>query len=227
MTAIPPAALDELPLFPLPGAILMPGTFISLHVFEPRYRVMMEDCIESHRCLAVVMAKEGGDPDEYERPPIFEIGGVGILRRAAKLPDGRFNIVLEGVARVDVSQEHAPTKPYRRAQARILEDVVPENSVRLHAAAASLRSLIGRVAKKLDSQQAEIIEGLTELNDVSQLADLVAAAALQDPLERQSVLSTIDLVERVELVAGALGAMLLTEEADEPSIGWGIKTGEA
>lgn len=227
MTAIPPAALDELPLFPLPGAILMPGTYISLHVFEPRYRMMMEDCIESHRCLAVVMAKEAGDPDEYERPPIFEIGGVGILRRAAKLPDGRYNIVLEGVARVDVSQEHAPTKPYRRAHARILEDVVPENSTRLHSAVVSLRSLITRVSKQLEPQQAEIMEGLTEIHDASQLTDLVAAAALQDHLERQRVLATIDLVERVELVAGALGAMLLTEEPEQHSFGWGIKTGEA
>jgi hypothetical protein len=221
----PRGALDALPLFPLPGAILMPGTYISLHVFEPRYRMMMEDCIEGFRCLAIAMADEDGFPDEFDRPPIFTVAGAGILRRSAQLPDGRYNIVLEGVARVDVSEELAPTKPYRRARARLLEDVISAGG-RLDAAVASLRALASRLVKTLDDQQAEVMEGLTEIEDASQLADLVAAAAIQDNVERQRVLEATDVVRRVEMVAGSLGAMLLDKKGPSP-IGWGIGTGEA
>jgi Lon protease-like protein len=220
------AALSELPLFPLPGTVLIPGTFISLHIFEPRYRRMIEDCVEGHRCLAIAMLDENGQADLYARPPVFRVAGAGVLRRSARLPDGRFNVVLEGVARVDISDEHPPSRTYRRARARILENVMPANTSRLDTAVASLRALTSRVLATLDSDRAEALEGLAELEDAGQLADMIAAAALKDEHERQRVLSAINLLERVELVAGALGTLLLEEEI-EPARGWGVTLGEA
>ncbi len=223
---LPSASLQELPIFPLPGTVLIPGTFISLHVFEPRYRRMLEDCIEGHRCLAVAMFDERGQADVYARPPVFSVAGVGVLRRSARLPDGRYNIVLEGLARVDIADEHPPTRTYRRARARLLEDVVPANVARLDSAVASLRALAARLLSTLDTDKAEALEGLTELQDAGQLADMIAAAALKDEYERQQVMSAINLLERVEIVAGALGTQLLEEDL-VPTKGWGVSLGEA
>ena len=75
---VPPEALASLPVFPLPGTLLLPQTMVSLHVFEPRYRKMMEHVLDGHRCLAVAMLDENGQPDTYGRPPLHAVAGVGV-----------------------------------------------------------------------------------------------------------------------------------------------------
>jgi uncharacterized protein len=222
-------ALLDLPIFPLPGTVLMPRTFISVHVFEPRYRALLEDCIEGHRAMAIAMLDPDRPADQFERPRIHPIAGIGILRRSAKLPDGRYNIVLEGLARADISDEHGPTKIYRRARARVVEDVLPTDPSHLGAAVASLRALCSRALTQISPTDGEVIEGLNAINDPSRLADMIAAAAIQDADDRQRALAEADVLVRLELVAGALGALLLSHPTSEsqPNPGWGITPGKA
>ena len=224
-----PEALRAVPIFPLPGMVLLPRTMISLHIFEPRYRLMMEDCIEGSRLLAVAMFDEAGRPDEHGRPAIHPIAGIGALRRSAKLPDGRYNIVLEGLGRVDVSEELAPVKSYRRGVARVLEDVEPTDDAMTTRAVASLRALCARALAGANEDDAEVVEGLNRVDDPGVLADLVAAAAIRDNLDRQRVLAEPDVLKRLDIVSGALGALLLTKKDDETPAptGWGITPGEA
>src|SRR5947199_8405157 len=91
-------ALSHLPIFPLPGAVLLPHSLVPLHIFEPRYRKMTHDCSEGHRVLALANI-----PDEIaaaEEPPrVLPVVGVSVLARVDKLPDGRFNVVRRGAAR--------------------------------------------------------------------------------------------------------------------------------
>lgn len=223
-----PEALREVPVFPLPGTVLLPRTLISLHVFEPRYRAMMETCIEGNRLLAVAMFDEDGQPDAHGRPSIHPVAGIGALRRSARLPDGRYNIVLEGLGRVDITEEHPPTRIYRRATARVLEDVLPTDPLALARSVASLRALCTRaLAQDKESDDADLVEGLSNVHEPGALADLVAAAAVRDSIDRQRVLAEPDVLERINLVAGALGALLLSESSDQENFGWGITTGQA
>lgn len=225
-------ALLELPIFPLPGTVLLPRTFMSLHIFEPRYRRMLEDCVDGHRVLAIAMLDETGHPDSWGRPPIHRVAGVGILRRSARLPDGRFNVVLEGVARADISHELEPGLPYRRARATILPDELPDDASELDSAVASLRSLCARVVAQMASSDAEIMQKLNEVTDAGNLADLIAAAAVQDDLDRQKILSAQNVLDRINIAAGALAALLLrAQDMEQPSTpgsyGWGIGPGKA
>lgn len=227
---LPPEALLDLPIFPLPGTVLLPRTFISLHVFEPRYRAMLEDCIESYRVMAVAMVDPDAPPDRWDRPALHPIAGVGVLRRSARLPDGRYNIVLEGLARVDIRQEHMPTKLYRRAQAQILPDVWPSDPATLIPAVTSLRALCSRALTQISPTDSEILEGLNAIQDPSRLADMVAAAAIAEAIERQRALAEPKVLSRLELVSGALGAILLShhDQADDGKrLGWGISPGKA
>ena len=138
-TSITPADLAELPVFPLPGTVLLPKTFISLHIFEPRYRAMMEFCTEGPRLLAIAMLDDRNAPDPHQRPAIFRTAGLGAVRRAVKFPDGRYNLVLEGVARVDLSDELPPDEVFRRVRGRLCED--EGHDVDLPRETASLRAL--------------------------------------------------------------------------------------
>lgn len=229
---IPEEALLELPIFPLPGTVLLPRTFMSLHIFEPRYRKMMEDLVDGHRVLAIAMLDETGLPDQWGRPPIYPIAGVGLLRRSARLPDGRFNIVIEGVLRANISEELAPDLPYRRARAHVLDDEIPNDEHELESALASLRSLCARVVAQMAASDAEIMQRLNEVTEPGNLADLIAAAAIQDNVDRQKILAETNVLARLNLAAAALGALLLkADEAQPPSptstYGWGIGPGKA
>lgn len=231
---LPPEALEELPLFPLPSGVLLPRTAMSLHIFEPRYRRMIADVMEGHRVLAIAMVDDEREPDRFGRPAIHPVAGVGIVRRSARLPDGRYNIVVEGVLRADVSVELPPELPYRRARARRLLDEAPSDPRGLDAPVAALRSLCARVVAELSEADADLMQKLNEVSDPGALADLVAAAAVQDPLDRQRILAAIAVEQRVDLAAAALGALLLQAHADDDDddeegtgYGWGIAPGKA
>jgi Lon protease-like protein len=224
-------ALLELPIFPLPGMVLLPRTLVSLHIFEPRYRKMMEDVIDGHRVLGIAMLDEEGAPDAFGRPPIHRVAGVGILRRSARLPDGRFNIVLEGALRADVSEELAPGLPYRRARARAIADELPGDPRELESMLASVRGLCAQLAMRLQADDAEVLEKLNEVTEAGPLADMVAAAVLQDSEERQRILEEANIGKRLERAASSLASLLLKAEEDQNGTsvptGWGIGTGKA
>src|SRR5579862_8599675 len=97
-------ALAELPIFPLPRLVFFPNTMLPLHVFEPRYRKMLADCLETHGAMAVVRmdpttSRAGRGPDR-----IAKVAGTGIIVHHEQLPDGRSNLVLAGSARVALEE---------------------------------------------------------------------------------------------------------------------------
>lgn len=233
-TTIPDDALQELPIFPLPGTVLLPGTLVSLHIFEPRYRKMMEWCIEGHRLIAIAMLNESGVPDSHGRPPLYKIAGLGSLKRSARLPDGRYNIVVEGIGRVCLKNEHEPDRAFRRAKARLLADTYPEETSRsrLESTMASIRSMYQHMSAQPNNLSLELTNTLNEITDPGRLADTAAAAVLEDAVEQQQILDQQDVAERLSLVAGHLGTMLLQEDHsfaddDAESSGWGLRPGLA
>ena len=96
---------STLPLFPLPNVVLFPGVFLPLHIFEARYRAMTEDALAGDRMIGMALLKPGFDAEYEGRPPIYPVGCVGLITHAERLPDGRFNIVLQGVERFRVVDE--------------------------------------------------------------------------------------------------------------------------
>jgi Lon protease-like protein len=221
-------ALATLPIFPLPGMVLLPRTLVSLHIFEPRYRRMIEDVIDGHRLLALAMLNEDGAPDRFGRPAVHGVAGVGILRRSARLPDGRFNIVLEGAIRAAIDVELDPGLPYRRACARAIDDEQPENPAELQTVLSSVHGLCAQLATRMSPEDAEVLERLHEITEPGPLADLVAAAVLQESQERQRILEEANIGKRLERAAASLAALLLkTEENQNGPTGWGVGTGEA
>lgn len=112
----------NLPLFPLPGALLLPRARLPLHIFEPRYLAMLEDCLKQpHRLIGMIQprphpltpragAVEGGDP------PLSSIGCAGRLTGFSETEDGRQMITLTGISRFRLRAEQTGFTPYRRAE---------------------------------------------------------------------------------------------------------------
>jgi len=104
-----------LPIFPLPNVVLFPNVFLPLHIFEPRYREMVADALAGDRIIGIVLLRPGWEPEYEGRPPVYSIGCAGVVTNAERLPDGRYNIVLQGLEKFRVVDEDA-SRSYRIAQ---------------------------------------------------------------------------------------------------------------
>jgi Lon protease-like protein len=133
----------RIPLFPLPGVVLLPGTLLPLHIFEPRYRAMVADALEGDRTIGMAMLKPGrSEPGVL--PAIYTVGGAGEIVESEELPDGRYNIILEGRFRYRVLQE-AHADPYRTAGVEEIASIplpTPEEEARVTAVASRLFSAV-------------------------------------------------------------------------------------
>ena len=115
-----------IPVFPLSGVILLPDCDLPLHIFEPRYRQMIEDAQEEDRIIGVIQPMQKGDDPV---PKLYNIGGAGRIKTCMPLEDGRYYITLKGIQRFSIMQELPATKPYRQVAAKWLTDsiVMPDN----------------------------------------------------------------------------------------------------
>jgi Lon protease-like protein len=103
-----------IPVFALPNVVLFPKTYLPLHIFEPRYRQMVDDAVMGGQCIGMTLLKDGWEQDYYGNPPVFTMGCVGRLVSVQPLLDGRSNILLQGLERFEMTQE-SDEQPYRKA----------------------------------------------------------------------------------------------------------------
>jgi Lon protease-like protein len=200
------AALRRLPLFPLPNAVLFPHALLPLHVFEERYRAMVRDVLTGARCLAVGLLVPDSSADD-ELPSVQPIAGVGEVVMAHELPDGRFNLVVRGRARVHIDRELPSGRPYRLVTATELPDFPITNEAEIADADQTLRALIGRLADAIPEGGELLRQVVAAQESPAELVDGVASALIVDPALRQRLLETRDVGQRLERVAAEVVAM--------------------
>ena len=94
-----------IPIFPLPNVVLFPNVFLPLHIFETRYRQMVDAALSGDRIIGMVLLRPGWEGDYEGRPPVYQIGCAGVVTHAERLADGRFNIVLRGMEKFRIADE--------------------------------------------------------------------------------------------------------------------------
>jgi Lon protease-like protein len=197
-------ALKELPIFPLPQAVLFPGALMPLHVFEPRYRQMTKDALDTHRIIVVAQILPSQGETAPGQPAIANVAGVGAIVEAQELPDGRFNILLEGRARVHLT-ELPFVPPYRRARGELLEDKPGEIiDIDQHSLIAVANAFTAFVQARDPSFHFTLPPSLPS----PRIADLCAHHLILDAKERQTILETLDPVARVRMVSESLALQL-------------------
>lgn len=193
-------ALEALPIFPLPQTVLFPGALLPLHVFEPRYRTMVKDCLSTHKALAIALIRESEDRDAHRHPLIERVAGVGVIIDHVELPDGRYNILVCGRARVALD-ELPFVPPYRRAKATILQPTPVEPPQ--HDVAALLASA-AVFAADIRARDPEFDFRIAPHSAPAAAADLAAHHLILDARERQSLLETLDITVRIRKATEAL-----------------------
>jgi Lon protease-like protein len=200
--------LHRLPIFPLPGAVLLPYALIPLHVFEPRYRKMLRDCQAGAGVLALAnipgkVLREGRNPSR-----VLPVIGAGVLARVEPLPDGRSNIVLRGVRRARIVEELPTQEPYRLVRAEVLAEP-PADAAFLERSAAQLRQLVlALCARHPGAAAAALAQMASSTARPGDLADAVGAMIIESPDDRQQLLETVSAEDRLRRVAQHLAATL-------------------
>src|SRR3954471_15458332 len=97
--------LCSVPLFPLPNVVLLPRAVLPLHVFEERYKAMTADALRGDRQIAMALLKPGWERDYYSRPAIEPVVCIGTILTHERLPDGKYNFLLQGHTRARVVRE--------------------------------------------------------------------------------------------------------------------------
>jgi uncharacterized protein len=110
-------------LFPLPNHVLFPHVMQPLHIFEPRYRALMEEAAATDQYMALALFAPGWEKDYEGRPPLQPMACLGRIATYQRMPEDRFNLLLLGVKRVRILHELPPDKPFREAEVEICEDI--------------------------------------------------------------------------------------------------------
>jgi Lon protease-like protein len=191
---------SSLPLFPLPNVVLFPGVFLPLHIFEPRYRVMIEDALAGDRMIGMALLKPGFEAEYEGRPPIYAVGCMGLITHAERLPDGRFNIVLQGVERFRVRDEN-DSRVYRLGIIERLggDTPTPSDAATLRARRDRIEHLLVPLVERAGAELS-VPPSMADADVVHALAQYLDLA----PLEKQALLECETLLAR----AGALADLL-------------------
>jgi Lon protease-like protein len=191
--------MSDLPLFPLPNAVLFPRALFPLHIFEPRYRAMLAHCMATHRAMVIARVADDRDLDDEGRPRFAAVAGLGFVVEHRALADGRANILLQGRARVSL-EEIASSDPFRRVRATLLEDVpTAVHEADRIALVAAATSFAGELHK-----HADFSFSLPKGPGEGSIADLCAQHLIFDPDVRQAVLEERDVAARVRRVTAEL-----------------------
>jgi uncharacterized protein len=192
----------SLPIFPLPNTVLLPGSVLPLHVFEPRYRALVDVCLRDGMTMGIATLKPGYEPSYAGNPDIWPIIGVGQIVGHQPFPDGRSNIVLQYVGRARVREELPSEHPFRLVHAEVLED----EAGGLGPSLTSLRQLVLQLGGLFPAAGSEAAR-LADLSGM-ELADELARRLLEGPDEQRAYLAADRLADRVSQVHQRLAAFL-------------------
>ena len=188
-------AVRELPLFPLPEVVLFPGHPLPLHIFEFRYRIMMNTILESDRRFGVLMV----DPLQGE---IASVGCCAEIIRFQRLPDDRMKMLTLGQQRFRIL-EYVREKPYRVGLVEWIEDLPPAKDLKsLAVEVEQLLQDVVRLSAKLTDKEIELPEDIPTLP--VELSYWVASNLYGVAVEQQSLLEMQDTASRLEREAEIL-----------------------
>lgn len=190
----------ELPIFPLAGAVVMPGVQLPLNIFEPRYLSMVADALRADHLIGMIQPMS--DTAFLETPEIHRVGCAGRITSYSETNDGRIVLVLTGVCRFDVRGELDMRHGYRRVTAaweRFAIDFHEDES-----ALADRASFLTSLRAYSELREVEIPWGDVEKMADAELVNLLCAHLPLGSEDKQALVETLTLRDRAELMRGLM-----------------------
>jgi Lon protease-like protein len=192
-----PELPPTIPVFPLPGALLLPRGQLPLNIFEPRYLAMIDDSLKGERMIGMI---QPDDPDaQAGHPSLYKTGCAGRLTQFSETGDGRYMISLTGISRFRLVEELNVTTPYRQCRvdfAAFAGDLTPNAGADQVDRESLLRTLAAYLkANKIEADWAGIEDAPTEA-----LVNGLCMMAPYGAREKQALLEAPDLKARADIL---------------------------
>lgn len=191
---------SHIPVFPLSGALVFPRGRLPLHIFEPRYRTMINDARKNDGLIGMVQPHTSDEQtSSQQHPRLFNIGGLGRIDTYEETKDGRYLVTLTGICRFRIVQELSVDTPYRQVEAGYDEflsdsaEPAPFMPIERAAIEAELQNYLTTSGLSADW------EAITKSDDES-LVNMLAAGCPFSFVEKQALLEAPNLAERSELL---------------------------
>lgn len=215
---IPEMTLPEiLPVFPLTGVLLLPGTILPLHIFEQRYRNMIEDALATDRVLGMIQPfapRQDNRPlpgAENESPELYKIGCAGHIDEWERLSDGRFFIQLKGVNRFRFEEELPLDRGYRRVKA--LYGEFPD-AILTEGWSCDRQAVLEALAFYGQSQGMQVNPDQAGRFSDLELVNLLGVSLPFHPAEKQALLEAPTLKERENMLINLLRLSAAPQNSD-------------
>jgi Lon protease-like protein len=195
-----PGELPEvIPVFPLPGALLLPRGQMPLNIFEPRYLAMVDDCFrDGHRLIGMIQPDVAHSPSE-KKPALFHVGCVGRITQLAETGDGRYILELTGVSRFKVIEELTVLTAYRQCKVDYFA-FVDDFTARKGEDAVNRQALLEVLTDFLKANNLKVDwEGIESAPNEA-LVNALAMMSPYGPAEKQAMLEAPDLKTRAEIL---------------------------
>jgi len=189
-----------LPVMVLPGVTLFPNALLPLHIFESRYRLMLEEALSDCRMLAMAMPR-----DKQERE-VESIAGAGLVRACIRNDDGTSNLILQGVSRVRFTGWEQ-TEPFRIARIEPVQSREGDQE-NIESRVTQLHALCARFKEQGIELPSQFEAYLNQISNIGVITDLVASTLVDDSRVRQMLLEEVDIPKRLEKLLAGLRAQL-------------------
>lgn len=202
-----------IPVFPLDGALLLPGGDLPLQIFEPRYLNMLDDVMAGDRIIGMIQTRSGG---ERARPSLAPIGCAGRVTSYAETADGRYLVTLTGICRFELGEELSAGTPYRQVRAayeRFEHDLAtPEEN----AKPAERKRFATALKRYLNHRDLDVDVETATNAPLDALVTSLAMGLPFDAAEKQALLEAPGLAERYQALTALLEIDALEDGDDEP-----------
>jgi uncharacterized protein len=168
---LPPDFCGEVRLFPLSNLVLFPGNVLPLHIFESRYKEMLEDAIRGDQLVTMATLTPGFEHDYFSRPPVSPVVCIGRVIAHRRTAQGTYDLMLAGLTRARIDHEIEPVRSFRRAQVRVIDSLTVKASA---ATSQQAEKLSARVAKVLPAMRTFFEELAGREIPLDALTDIVA-----------------------------------------------------
>ena len=193
-------------VFPLPNLVMFPHVMQALHIFEPRYRAMIEEALEDDRLIALGVLAPGWEQNYEGRPPLRTTACLCRIATHQRTKQGTYNVLVLGVRRIRVVQELPPKKLFRVVEAELLDDIdadeeSPEAAARLQQ---ELLAAFKQAMPKIPNAYEQLDELLGSQISLGMLTDIVSYTIDLDLEVKVRLLEEMHVFRRAQLLLEAI-----------------------
>jgi len=223
--ALPADFAGVVRLFPLPNVVLFPGVIQGLHIFEPRYRKMVEDSLASDKLITMSQPEMTPDVDLQLSPPLHDHVCIGKIITHNLLEDGRYNLLVMGVQRACLVEEIVGDLPYRTGRVELVKETCYATVEQVSRSRKMLVSLFLKHSKSVGNFDEDMIANLANPElPFGMFVDLISYSLNPNIEFLQQILRTSDNWERCKLLMEQLGAEPPSDDSGKPEFPPGFST---